>query len=286
MRGRRVISVVLLLSVILASSGVFASGLVTVPVSLNTILSPTGGAGTLTTASVSVDPAYYFKDYTLQPVNSKFWVHVNIASASDLFTWQLNITWNKAILNASRFLTADNATYIFSLTTSANKTSSYQLGFVINATNNAKGNAGAAETILDNRVAPTGVSGSGRLVSIQFKVVGYGSCDLVISSTGNLQTKLLNSAVPPVEIAFTATNGYFSNKLAGDIDGIRDGSGYRTVDMYDFGLFAQAFGSKGPPLQPPTPTWNREADIYLHDGYVDMYDFGLFAQNFGRKVNI
>jgi hypothetical protein len=271
MRGRRVISIVLLFSAILMVSGVFASGFVTVPVSLNNILSPTGGAGLLTTASVSVDPAYYFKDYTLQPVGSKFWVHVNVAGASDLFTWQFNITWNKALLNVSRILTADNATYILSTTTSVNKTSTYQLGFVINATDNAKGNAGAAETILDNRVAPTGVSGSGRLVSIQFKVVGYGSCDLIISTTGNLQTTLLDSTGATITIT-SATNGYFSNKAIGDINGDR------SVDGLDFGIFAKKFGSSV-----GSPNYDREADLNK-DTNIDGLDFGLFAKNFGRSV--
>jgi len=270
MRGRkRIISVVFLFSAVLICSMVLASGLVDVP--LKNILSPTGDVGTLSTASVSVDPAYYFKDYTLQPVDSKFWVHVNVASASDLFTWQLNMTWNKALLNVSRILTADNATYILSTTTSANKTASFKLGFVINATDNANGYTGAAETILDNRAAPTGVSGSGRLVSIEFKVVGYGSCDLVISTTGNLQTTLLDSTGATITIS-PKTNGYFSNKAIGDINSDRN------VDGIDFGIFAKVFGSSA-----GDGRYNIEADLNK-DTNIDGIDFGVFAKNFGRSV--
>jgi len=280
MRGRkRIISLVAVLSVILVFSGVFASGVVDVP--LRNLISPTQ-VEPLQTDEIAVYPAYYFKDYLLQQIGSTFWVHVNVSSVTDLFTWQLNITWNKAILNASQFVTGNNATYILYQTTSTNKTASYQLGWVINATKNDKGYAGAAESILDNRTGLRGVSTSGwlRMVSIKFKVVGYGWCDLVISSTGTLATKLLDSVPGHPPIAFTKTDGYFSNKLIGDIDGV--GPPY-TVDFYDFGLFAQAYLSSGPPAGSPTSTWNREAD-FNHDGYVDFYDFGFFAQNYLRSV--
>jgi len=268
MRGIRLISVVLLFSAILMVSGVLASGVVEVP--LSNIVSPL--VGQTSTASVSVDPAYYFKDYTLQPVGSKFWVHVNIASVTDLFTWQLNITWNKALLSANNILVANNASYILSTTTSVDKTSSYQLGFVINATDNVKGYTGASETILDNRTGLTGVSGSGRLVSIQFNVLGYGSCDLVISTstTGNLPTKLLDST--GANIGFTATDGYFSNKAIGDINGDRN------VNSLDFGIFAKVYGTSV-----GSPNYNREADLNK-DGNVNSLDFGIFAKNYGRSV--
>jgi len=277
MRGRKILSVAILFSIVLIGSGVLASGLVDVP--LKNVILPT--AGPLSTAPVAVYPAYYFKDYLLQPVGSTFWVHVNVSSVTDLFTWQLNITWSKAIttnldvLNVSRILTGNNATYILYTTDSVNKTASYQLSFVINATDNAKRNAGAADSILDNRAPPRGVSSTPwlRMVSIQFKVVGYGSCDLVISSTGTLSTTLLDSY--GATIGVTATNGYFSNKATGDINGDR------SVDKFDFGLFATAYLSTAGP--PPSAKWNREADLN-HDGVVDKFDFGIFAKNYLRSV--
>ncbi len=66
--------------------------------------------------------------------------------------------------------------------------------------------------------------------------------------------------------------------LWGDIDGDYD------VDWVDFGDFATAWGSKGPPQKdPPDPNYNPLADQDL-DGDVDWEDFGGFATNYGMTV--
>jgi hypothetical protein len=258
MRGRvRVFSIVAILTAVFAVSAVFASGIVNPSgfTSSTPALIQPNSPGT----TVFVVPSNYFKDYSLQPVGSKFTVYINITTtdALDLYTWQINMTWNKAILNMSKF-TANEF-----LARSSSPTSSETLGLVINVTNNAAGTSSCAETLLG---ASSGIAGptSGRLVSVEFKVVGYGSCDLIISTTGTLATTLLTSTGSA--ITTTVTKGYFSNKLIGDINGDR------TVDGVDFGLFAKAFGST-----------NVEADLNK-DGTVDGVDFGLFAKNFGRSV--
>jgi hypothetical protein len=122
-----------------------------------------------------------------------------------------------------------------------------------------------------------GVTGSGWLGTFKFKVVGYGTSLLNIT---NSVTVLLDDKAPPNQITRTTANGFFRNKLTGDIDGVKRGSTY-TVDKYDFGLFAQAYGSSAGP--PPSSNWNQEAD-FNWDKKVDKYDFGLFAQNYGRTV--
>ena len=66
--------------------------------------------------------------------------------------------------------------------------------------------------------------------------------------------------------------------LVGDIDGDGD------VDWRDFGDFATAYGSKGPPQVPtPDPKYNLQAD-FEPDGDVDWVDFGDFATNYGRNI--
>ena len=213
-----------------------------------------------------MDPAYYYKDYSLQPVGTKFTVHINISEFSDLFTWQVNMTWNKAILNVSRIIKSEF------LARSPNQTSSEVLGLVINATSNAKGTAGFSETILGNIAGvnePAG-GGTGRLVSVEFLVVGYGSCDLFIRTTGRLNTTLVTSTgaitLPPT------ANGYFSNKILGDVNGDR------IVDGSDFSLMGGAYRST-----PGASNWNRECDIN-HDGIVDGSDFSLAGANYRRSV--
>jgi hypothetical protein len=216
--------------------------------------------------TVFVDPAYYFKDYSLLPEGSTFTVYINISEVSDLYTWQVNMTWNRALLNVTSIIASEF------LARSPNVTSSEVLDTVINATDNAVGTVGISETILGNIVGvnePVG-GGTGRLVAVQFKVVGYGSCDLVIRTTGNLATSLLTST--GTTITYTPTNGYFSNKATGDIDGDRD------IDGVDFGIFAPSYGSlRG------QPAYNEECDLD-HDGDIDGVDFGLFAPNYGRSV--
>jgi len=260
MRGRtKLVSLAAIFAVLLTVSLVFASGVLDV-----STFSFLGAPGMDEPASpgttVFVGPRYYFKDYTLQPVGSTFTVQINISTtdALDLYTWQVNMTWNRALLNVTGFIPGEF------LARSPNQTSTEVLGgVVINAINNTAGTSAASETILG---VIAGIAGptSGRLVSVQFKVVGYGSCNLVIQTTGNLATSLLDTT--GTTITYTATNGYFSNKLIGDINGDR------SVDGVDFGLFAKAFG-----------TTNVEADLNK-DGSVDGVDFGLFAKNFGRSV--
>jgi len=282
MRGRkRIISVVLLLPVMLIVSGVLASGFVEGP--LSNILSSTVvplSPGT----EVSVYPRWVIKDYTLLPVNSKFVVHVNISDVTDLFAWQLNITWNKAILNASRIVTGGNFTYILYQTTSVNKTASFKLNnWVINKTDYAKGQTSAADTILDNRPSATGVTNSSRnrMVSIEFKVVGYGKTALTISKTGTLATTLLNSA--RVSIVFTKTDGYFDNRIPGDISGSA-GVPDRTVDGWDLSLLRTTFMTSNPNADFTGPESSPGSGIFPPDGTVDGWELGKMRVNFFRSV--
>jgi len=217
-------------------------------------------SATSSTTTVFVDPLNLINE-TLQ-AGSKFTVHVNVSDVNDLFTWQVNMSWDSSILNVSRIIPGEF------LARADNQTSSEALGgVVINSTDNAQGYGLFAESILGD---VAGISGNGSLVSIEFLVVDYGSTDLNISVSGTLPTVLLDSAGGT--ITYNKTDGYFSNKILGDIDGDGD------VDGFDFGTFALAFGSeKG------EPRYNPEADLD-HDGDIDGFDFGTFALNFGRHV--
>jgi len=261
---KRVLYVVGVLSVLLVVSAVFASGVV--PTFTLNIIIP-GDKLDSSGPTVFVDPAAIIKDYVNDPgyqVGSKFYVHINVTEMTDLFTWQLNLTWNHAVLNFTKRVIYGDFLY---RTTSPDKTSRTS---PIVGGDNVTGYGWAAETILGNYA---GITGAGRLVSIEFQVVGYGWSNLIISTTGVLPTKLLDSNGN--NIVFTGTDGYFRNKLTGDINGDK------AVDRFDFGLFASAYGSSGGP--PPTGNWNREADLN-NDNTIDRFDFGVFAQNYGRST--
>jgi len=154
------------------------------------------------TAAVFVDPVAILNE-SLQS-GSTFTVYVN-----DLFTWQVNMNWNSSILNVSRIILGEF------LARADNETSSEALvGVVINSTDNAQGYSSFAESILGD---VGGISGNGTLVSIEFLVLEYGCTNLTISVSGTLPTTLLDSAKG--SITFTTVDGYFRNKIPGDIDG-------------------------------------------------------------------
>jgi len=226
-----------------------------------------GDPVTSSSTTVFVDPPNVLNE-TLQ-AGSNFTVHLNVSDVNDLFTWQVNIDWNSYVLNVSRIVPGEF------LARADNQTSSEVLGVVINSTDNAQGYGSLVESILGN---VSGIPGpaSGRLVSIEFLVLEYGWTNLNISISGTFPTTLLDSAGS--NITFTAVDGYFSNKIPGDIDGDKD------VDPFDFSSFRLAYGSKGPPQVPaPDPNYNKQADFDL-DGDIDPFDFSTFRLNYGKTI--
>jgi hypothetical protein len=132
---------------------------------------------------------------------------------------------------------------------------------------NDTGFAAIAETVLGDY---PGVNGSGRLVSIEFLIVGYGCTELNVSVEGYLPTTLLNSTGG--NITFTTTGGYFRNKLQGDANG--DG----IVDVFDKLKVISLFG-----MTPEDPEYDRNVDIN-DDGIIDVFDKLLVVSNFGRSL--
>jgi len=268
MRRRFVFSLGVLLSVLLGVSVVLGTGIVDV-----SKLSLLGGLveplspGT----TVFVDPRWYVQDYSLQPIGSKFTVHVNITEATDLFTWQVNITWNKAILSVSKIIPGTFLAASPNQTTSEVLTALHGYPMVINATDNTKGYSGFAESILGTIA---GQSGNGRLASIEFLVVGYGCTYLTLSLTGDFGTTLISSTggnTTPLTI-----NGFFDNRIPGDITGpagvgIYDG----WVDGYDLIYLGKKFGTSDPVADFTGP-------VGVPDGAVDGYDLIKLGKNFGK----
>jgi len=250
-------------SVLLVVSFVFASGLVDVSKVLSTSPEASQTAEVTSTASVFVNPAAFIQDYSALPIGSTFTVHVNVSGVTDLFSWQINLTWNKAILNLSRISTGE----FLLRTVSESKTAAYQLGHVINRTDNAEGYTGMGESILGG---VPGISGDGRLVSIEFLIVGYGSSNLTISLAGNLSTTLLNSNGD--SLTFTATNSYFRNALSGDAN--LD----KTVNVFDILAVKSRWGTT-----PASPNWIREYDVN-NDDAINVFDILTVKANWGRTA--
>ncbi len=269
MQRKKLVAFAALLSALLFFPLTFAANVMNVA-DLPFLSSPLESSST----TVLADPPHVL-NASLQAA-STFTVNVNVSDVSDLFTWQINLNWNASVLNVSRILPGEF------LARSVNETSSEALGgLVINSTDNTLGYSLFAESILAN---VTGISGNGTLVSIEFLVLDYGWTHLNITVTGDFPTTLLDSAGTNVTLTIplyttnSSVNGYFSNKILGDIDGDQD------VDPFDFSEFRVAYGSKGPP-QVPTPdlNYNLQADLDL-DGDVDPFDFSTFRVNYGTTL--
>jgi hypothetical protein len=133
---------------------------------------------------------------------------------------------------------------------------------------NVSGYAAVAETILGDY---PGISGNGRLVSLEFLVVGYGCTDIAISVSGTLPTMLLDST--GASITFTTTGGYFRNKLKGDA------TGDKVVDSAD--ISKVIWHRSGPPSGPGG--YDRNVDID-DNGSIDSADISIVIANRGRSV--
>jgi hypothetical protein len=252
-------SIAAIFAVILVTSAVFASGMVN-PSKLSllgwTPVEPNAGE------TVFVDPRWHVKAITLEPVGSLFTIHVNVSSVTDLYAYQVNVTWNPAILDFSRIVSYGDLL--------ARTGSTYGTSRIEPTVANVSSSASIAETILGNYA---GITGSGRLFSVEFRVVGYGKCDWAISVAGSMPTMLLTSTGS--SMSFTTVQGTFDNRLKGDITGpggpgVYDG----LVNTYDLGYLGGAFG-----------TSNAIADFTgpagVPDGIVNTYDLGALGGNFG-----
>ena len=256
MRERRIVGIAVLLSVLLSVSLAFGLGLVDVSKLPFVNTSPPAGGGPGPT--VFMDPVKII-DETKQ-AGSFVSFHVDISDVTDLYTWQLNVSWNPSILTVSDI----NAGEFLLRTGSTDKTAAYQLGYVVNATDYANGYACISESIL-GEVA--GETGSGRLVSIEFEVVGYGCTDLNISISGDLPTTLLNSAGSGM--TYTETGGYFRNKRTGDANADTD------VNVFDI-LKVKHHWYPGPPVG--AGGYERNVDIN-DDGSINVFDILIVKAN-------
>jgi len=260
MERKKLLAIVFSLSVLLSIPLVLSSGLV--DVSPFSFWEESGS-----TASVFVDPAQNVTDYEDPEHNvtigSTVTFHINISVVTDLYTWHVKMSWNKDVLNGSQIVYGD----FLAQTASPNGTSADLAN--ITGIFNDDGYGWVAESVLGSD-PDIGVDDNGTLLEIEFLIVGYGCSDINISISETLPTILLDSTGS--NITFTTVDGYFSNKIPGDIDG--DGK----VDRDDFLSFGLAYGS-----EPGDSNWNSECDLD-RSGKVDRDDFLTLGLNYGRYI--
>jgi Cohesin domain len=246
--------------VILVATAVFASGMVD-PSKMRllgyTPIEPNAGE------TVFIAPSAIIGDYfaTGFQVGNTVSVHVNVSSVTDLYAYAVNVTWNPAMLTYTGLAYGE----FLARTGSAYGTSRSQPTV---KSDNVLGCVSVAETILGD---VAGITGSGRLFTLQFTIAGYGETNLGISSAGFLPTKLLTSTGS--EMTFATTSGYFRNALTGDA------TLNKIVDTAD--ISKVIFHRTGPPAGPGG--YNRAADIN-DNTIIDTADISLVIANRGRTA--
>jgi hypothetical protein len=247
-------------TVFVVTSAVFASGLVNVS---RTSLFGTPIYPDSPDSVVFVDPGTIIKDYLNDPgyqIGNTFQVHVNITGAVDLFAYQVNVTWNPAILSYSgltygEFLARTGSAYGTSRTQPTLKA------------DNVAGYVSVAETILGD---VAGITGNGRLFTISFLIMDYGATPIGIGMGGELPTRLLEST--GADHAYTVTDGYFRNGLTGDAN--LD----RTINVFDILAVKSRWNGT-----PASPDWIREYDVN-DDAAINVFDILTVKANWGRTV--
>jgi len=263
-----------LLSAILIVSVVFSSGVIDV-LNLSLGSSPeSSGAPESSSAVIFMDPDPIIKDYENDlwyQIGNTTQIQLNITAATDLFAWQINVSWDPSILNLSNIIAGEFLDRVNPPNYTTSSPAPNGLGFVINTTDNVAGYTAMGESILGGAPA---ISGSGTLVTIEFLITGYGCGNLTISVGGTLPTTLLNSTLD--SMTFTKTNGFFKNELAGD----SSGDGY--VNSLDNGKINGHWAPAG-----GAPIWSLGYSRCVDnndDGYINSLDDGVVNGNWQRNI--
>jgi hypothetical protein len=190
-------------------------------------------------------------------IGSTFSINLSIAGATNVWQWTVrNINWNQSVLNATQ---VDEGPWL------------KQGGSTIWVPPYL-GTLGSIPEIADTRSVTTGVTGSGVLATITFKVVGYGSTDINIAGPAFVAYAPDGSTQDSLTATGTTYAGLPPQGLATDLN--KDG----VVNILDIAMAAKAFGSRS-----GDPHWNPAADID-NNGRIDILDISRIAKDFGRRA--
>jgi hypothetical protein len=237
-------------------------------------------SGSVRVSAVPVSPYIMVKpEKTLNStytVGSNYTVSIytnyNTSLGNDVYMWQFHLTFNSSILEGLQVSNGD-------LITTAKHSSAT---FVPGSFNNTVGKLSLTKAYFYHiSPPPFRTSGPGTLANVTFRVIGYGISDINISATwdefailGGYNTaeggyyNIIEGYLEPEKLG----QGFFSNKLAGDIDGDRD------VDCMDLYMLGKSYGSLS-----GQPKYKRTCDLDL-DGDVDSIDLGVLTLNYGKSI--
>jgi hypothetical protein len=107
---------------------------------------------------------------TKRAVGQDFSVNASISSVTDLYGWQLQLSWNRTILDVESVADVTEGTFL----------KNHASTFFIPNINETSGLLSAYDTLTGN---VSGVNGSGVLATVRFHVTGNGECGLHLSET-------------------------------------------------------------------------------------------------------
>jgi hypothetical protein len=191
---------------------------------------------------------------------------------TDVWSWQFSLTFNATVLEGISVSNGD-------LITQEKNPAAYFM-FAPGTFNNTAGTLSLTSAYYDF-VGPNydTTYGPGILANVTFRVKDYGSSDITLVTTPSTDTVLIGATgshthtiisgyVAPEKIG----NGYFSNKLLGDVNG------NRKVDAIDLFAVGKAYSSA-----PSKPNWNPECD-FNRDNNVNKTDLTSLGNNYGKSI--
>jgi len=197
-------------------------------------------------------------------------IGVSVADAYDLYSYRFFLNWTGTMFDGMNviegpFLKSVGPTF-----------------FTYRNYNDATGNYTKVTCTLQ-LPAHRGPDGNGVLAYIALLVQGYGSTKLQLYDTGMADSF-------GFETTHTTTNGYFDNRLTGDITGPENppGSGLyppdKKIDGYDLFYLGKKFGTNDPLADFTGPENPVGSGTYPPDGIVDGRDLTALGKNFGRSI--
>jgi hypothetical protein len=135
-------------------------------------------------------------------------------------------------------------------------------------------------------VTATPVVGGGTLATVKV-LVGYGVSHFDLYNT-ILTTVGLPPGYPPIPLAHVSADGYFDNRIPGDISGPENppSSGLYPYDsqvsIYDLNYLGKAFGTGNATADFTGPENPGGSGSYPPDGIVDVRDLHKLGKNYGR----
>lgn len=188
--------------------------------------------------------------------DQSFNVNISISDARCVYSWEIYLWWNPALLDAANVVEGDFLFGLFGNRTTELSFETYPNEGVIHV------NGWSTLTTPDD-----GVNGNGTLATITFQIKANGACNIDITNA-----MLFDPDGFPMFISPNAMKGALFRTLQSDVnnDGI-----VSVFDLYDVG---KAYGS-----EPCETNWNANADV-TRDRIINEFDLCQIGKDYSTST--